>query len=87
LVIYNKHVDLFLHDFADANWNLKGTEGPHLSTLVIFLRKFFLITLQKMQVSSILSQAIAVDLFTSRLPPLQDAPPITMIDLLQVVTF
>jgi hypothetical protein len=57
----HKHVDAFLHNFANAIWSLKGTRGLHLSTLVIFLRKKVLITLQKMQMSSILSWAIVVD--------------------------
>jgi hypothetical protein len=35
-----------------------------------------------MQASSILSWVIVVGLATSWLPPLQDAPPITTIDLL-----
>jgi hypothetical protein len=40
-----------------------------------------------MQASSILNQAVAIGLATSRLPPLQDTPPITIADLLQVVGF
>jgi hypothetical protein len=61
----HKHVDVFLQDCANAIWSLKGTKDLHLSTLVIFLCKFFLITLQRMQVSSILSQAVAIGLATS----------------------
>ncbi len=76
---------MFLHDCANAIWSLKGTKGPHLSTLVIFLRQKVSITLQKMQASSILSWVVAINLTTSRLPPLQDTPPITMVDLLQAV--
>jgi hypothetical protein len=34
----HKHVDVFIHDCANAIWSLKGIEGPRLSTLVIFLR-------------------------------------------------
>jgi hypothetical protein len=83
----HKHVDVFLHDCANAIWSLKGTEGPHLSTLVTFFRQKVSITLQRMQVSSILSRAIGVSLATSRLPPLQNTPPITMADLLQTVDF
>jgi hypothetical protein len=78
---------VFLHDYANAIWSLKGTEGPHLSTLVTFLRQKVSITLQRMQASSILNQAIAISLVTSRLPPLQGTPPITITDLLQVVNF
>jgi hypothetical protein len=33
----HKHVDMFLHDCANAIWSLKGLGGLHLSTLVIFL--------------------------------------------------
>jgi hypothetical protein len=40
-----------------------------------------------MQASSILSRAVAVGLATSQLPPLQDTPPTTMIDLLQAIDF
>ncbi len=50
----NKHVEVFLHNCVNAIWSLKGLEGLHISTLVTFLCKFFLITLQKMYVSSIL---------------------------------
>jgi hypothetical protein len=83
----HKHVDVFLHECANAIWSLKGTKGPHLSTLVTFLCQIFSIALQKMQVSSILSRVIAIGLATSRLPPLQDTPPITMADLLQTIDF
>jgi hypothetical protein len=61
----HKHADVFLHDCANAIWSLKGIEGPHLSTLVTFLHQKVSITLQRMQVSSILSQAIAIGLATS----------------------
>jgi len=40
-----------------------------------------------MQVSSILNCAITIGLDISRLPPLQDIPPIITTDLLQVVDF
>jgi hypothetical protein len=40
-----KHVNEFLHDCANAIWSLKGLEGPHLSTLVIFFHLKILITL------------------------------------------
>lgn len=39
-----------------------------------------------MQASSILSQAITIDLTISRFPPHYDTPPITMADLLKVVS-
>jgi hypothetical protein len=44
-------------------------------------------TLQKLQPSSILNRVVAVGLATFQLPPLQDTPPISMTDLLQVVGF
>jgi len=46
----HKHVDVFLHDYANAIWSLKGIECFHLSTLVTFLCQKNLITLQRMQV-------------------------------------
>jgi hypothetical protein len=51
----HKHAGVFLHDCANAIWSLKWIEGHHLSTLIIFLCKKISITLQKMQVFSILS--------------------------------
>jgi hypothetical protein len=51
----HKHVDVFLHDYANAICSLKGIDGLHLSTLVIFLCQKVSITLQRMQMSSILS--------------------------------
>jgi len=83
----HKHVNVFLHDCANAIWSLKGLKGLHLSTLVTFFHQKVSITLQKMQMSSILSQAIAIGLVTSWFPPLQNTPPITVTDLLQVVNF
>jgi hypothetical protein len=32
----HKHVDVFLHNYANVIWSLKGIEGPYLSTLVDF---------------------------------------------------
>ncbi len=83
----HKHADVFLHDYANAIWSLKGIEGPHLSTLITFLHQKVLITLQMIQLSSILSWVIAIGLTTSRLPPLQNTPLMTTIDLLQVVGY
>jgi hypothetical protein len=83
----HKHANVFLYDYINVIWSLKGTKGLHLSTLVTFLRKKVLITLQRMQASSILSEAIAIGLITSQLPPLQNTSPITTTDLLQVVSF
>jgi hypothetical protein len=78
---------VFSHDYANAIWSLKGTKGPHLSTLVTFFRQKTSITLQRIQVSSILNRAIVVGLATSQLPPLQNTPPINMADLLQAIDF
>ncbi len=80
---------MFLHDCAIAIWSLKGliVKSPHLSILVAFLHQKNSITLQRMQMFSILSQTIAIELAISGLPPLQDTPPITTTDLLHVVSF
>jgi hypothetical protein len=43
----HKHADVFLHDYVNAIWSLKGIEGLHHSTLVTFLHQKTLITLQK----------------------------------------
>jgi hypothetical protein len=40
-----------------------------------------------MQAFSILGQAIAIGLVTSWIPPLQNTPPITTVNLLQAVDF
>ncbi len=73
----HKHVNMFLHNCTNAIWSLKGLKGFHFSTLVTFFHQKFLITFQRMQTSSILSQAIDVGLATFRFPPLKDTPPIT----------
>jgi len=83
----HKHIDVFLHDYANTIWSLKGTKRLYLYALVVFLHQKVSITLQMMQASSILSQAIIVGLITSQLPPLQDTPPITTVNLLQAVNF
>jgi hypothetical protein len=41
----HKHVDVFLHVYANAIWSLKGTEGLHIFSSIIFLHKKVLITL------------------------------------------
>ncbi len=51
----HKHIDVFLHNCVNVIWTLKAPKGPHLSTLIIFLHKKVLITLQKMKTSCILS--------------------------------
>jgi hypothetical protein len=33
----HKHADVFLHDYANVIWSLKGTKGSHLFTLITFL--------------------------------------------------
>jgi hypothetical protein len=78
----HKHVDLFLHDYANVIWSLKGLKGPRLSTLVTFFRQKASITLQMMQASFILSWVITIGLATSQLSPIQNRPPITTTDLL-----
>jgi hypothetical protein len=65
-----KHVNVFLHNYVNAIWSLKGLEGPHLSILVTFFLQKVSITLQRMQTSSILSQMVTIGLTTFQLPPL-----------------
>ncbi len=81
----HKHVDVFLHECANAIWSLKRPKGPPFFVLVTFLHQRISIMLQRMQTSSILSWAITIGLAISQLPPLGGTPPITMVDLLQVV--
>jgi len=78
---------MFLHGCANAIWNFKRPKGLHLYVLVTFIRQKILITLQRLQTSSILNWTTTVGLTTSRLPPLQDTPPITMANLLQAIGF
>jgi hypothetical protein len=33
----HKHADVFLHNYANVIWSLKGTKNPHFFTLVTFL--------------------------------------------------
>jgi hypothetical protein len=54
-VCLHKHVDMFLHNCANAIWSFKGSKCLHLLTLVIFLCQKILIALQRMQTFSILS--------------------------------
>jgi hypothetical protein len=35
----HKHVNVFLHDCANAIWSLKGLKGLHISTLDIFFNQ------------------------------------------------
>ncbi len=60
----HKHANEFSHDHVNVIWSLKGIEGLHLSTLVIFIHQKISITL-KMQASSIVSWAIIVGLTSS----------------------
>ncbi len=74
---------MFLHNYANVVWSLKGLEGLPLSVLVTFLQQIISITLPRMQASSILSWVVAVGLIISRLP--SGHTPIAMVDLLQAV--
>jgi hypothetical protein len=56
---------MFLHNYANAIWSLKGPKGLPLFGLVTFFGQKFSITLQRPQTSSILSQVVAVRLATS----------------------
>ncbi len=67
-------------ELEKAKWPLSFCFG-------YFFHQNFLITLPRMQASFILSWAVAIDLPISRLPPLQDTPPIIMVDLLQMINF
>ncbi len=78
----HKQADMFLHNCANAIWSLKRLEGLPLPVLVTFLQQKNSITLQRLQASSILSQAIVVGLPISQLPPLQNRSPISITDLL-----
>jgi hypothetical protein len=78
---------MFLHNCANAIWNLKRPKGLPLFILVTFLWQKISITLQRLQASSILNRVVVVGLTTSQLPPLQDTTPISMTDLLQVTDF
>jgi hypothetical protein len=78
---------VFLHNCANAIWGLKRPESLHFSILVIFFYEKVLITLQRMQASFIFNQAVVVNLATSQLPPFQNTPPITTVDLLHFVGF
>jgi hypothetical protein len=78
----HKWTDVFWYDCANAIWSLKGLEGLHLFVLVTFFYQKISITLQKVQMSSILSWMVAICLTTSRLPPLQNTPSIDTTDLL-----
>ncbi len=74
----HKHADMFLHNCVNTIWSLKGPKGLHLYTLVTFFHQKISITLQRMQASSILNQAITISLTASWHPPLQNTPPITI---------
>jgi hypothetical protein len=65
----HKQADVFLHNCVNI-WSFKGLEGPPLPILVTIFRQKNSITLERMQASSILSQAIAIVLATSQLPPI-----------------
>jgi hypothetical protein len=56
---------VFLRYCANAIWNLKGLENLHLFILVTFLHQKNSITLQRLQMFSILNQAVAIGLTIS----------------------
>ncbi len=64
-----KCVCVFLHNCAKAIWNLKRLDDFPLFVLVTYLRQKNSITFQRIQTSSILSQAMVVGLTISWLPP------------------
>jgi hypothetical protein len=74
---------MFLYNCANAIWSLKRPKGLHLFILIIFLLKNF----NHIAKDSILSWAIVIGLPHFKLLPLQNKPPITMADLLQVIDF
>jgi hypothetical protein len=45
----------FLHNCANAIWSFKRPKGLSLYVLVLFFHQFFLITLRRMQATSILN--------------------------------
>jgi hypothetical protein len=73
---------MFLHNCVHAICSLKGVQSFHLSVFIIFFGQKISFALQTMQASFILSRAVVVSLVTSGLSPLQDAPGITMADIL-----
>jgi hypothetical protein len=77
---------MFLHECANAIWSLKGLKALPFFVSATFFHQNISIMLQRVQTSSILSQAIAIGLVTSQLPPLQDIAPIATIDLLQTIS-
>ncbi len=71
---------------CQCHLELEIVKCPPFSILITSFYQKNSITLQRMQTFSILNQAIVVvGLATCWLPPLQNTPPITMTDLLQVV--
>jgi hypothetical protein len=54
---------------------------------LLFFDKNNLITLQRLQASSVLNWAVVLGLIISQFPPLQVTSPISMTDLLQMVGF
>jgi hypothetical protein len=72
-VCLHEYVDMFLHDYANAIWSLKGLKRLpfflFFFVLVTFLLQKISTTLQRMQPSSILNQEILISLVTYWLPP------------------
>jgi hypothetical protein len=73
-------------DIVHQKWYLHLSQHYHcrsnLNGFTSLILCNFSITLQRMQTSSILSQAVAIGLAKSWLSPFQDAPPISTVDLL-----
>jgi hypothetical protein len=57
----HKHVNVFIHNYANANWSMKGPKGLHFMSWFFFSTKH----IKRMQTSLILSQTIAVGLIIS----------------------
>jgi len=80
----HKQVNVFLHNCANAIWSLKGQRALLFLPWFFFLEKIS-ITLQRMQTSSILSQAHKPSYFPTS--TVQDTPPISTTNLLQAIDF
>jgi hypothetical protein len=88
MCFFQPHLTTFIDEsHANVIWSLKGLEGPHVYTLVMFFHQKVLITLQRMQASLISNRGIIISLITSSFPPFHDTPLIITTDLLQVVDF
>jgi hypothetical protein len=77
---------VFLHNYANAIWNLKGREGSHFLLLSFFFINFFDHIAKDVSIFH-LKLVVAISLATSPLSPLQDTPLIPTTNLLQVIGF